>query len=103
VGKDKVGHVTCSELFPCDSYRNTNKHNVCLELLKNGNHESFRELVALIDKQKEDRERAGKDSGHYYDPLLENEDAKLHQLKVYLSAAEDGKRNGQCIANTRYL
>jgi tetratricopeptide (TPR) repeat protein len=78
--------------IPC--YRNTNKHNVCLELLKNGNHESFRELVALIDKQKEDRERAGKDSGHYYDPLLENEDAKLHQLKVYLSAAEDGKRNG---------
>ena len=69
---------------------------MCLELLKDGNHESFRELVALIDSQKEERERAGRDSGRYYDPLLENEAEKLHQLRVYLSAAEDAKRQGQC-------
>ena len=66
-------------------------------MLKEGHHESFREVVSLIECQKEERERLGRDSGFYYDPLLESEEPKLKQLKVYLSAAEDAKLQGQLV------
>lgn len=64
-------------------------------MLREGYHESFRELVGLVDTQKEDRERAGRNSCFYFDPLLENEEQKLDQLRVYLSAAEEARRQGQ--------
>ena len=63
-------------------YRNTYKHNVCVDMLKDGFHESFRELWSLIERQKAEREAAGKESGFYYDPYIEDEEEKLDRFKV---------------------
>lgn len=78
-------------------YRNTYEHNLCLDMLKEGFHQSFRELFNLMEKQKADIGRLGTDSGLSDQPLLENEPAKLDQLKHHLTTAEAAKRRGEKI------
>ena len=78
-------------------YRNTYEHNLCLDMLKEGFHQSFRELFNLMEKQKADIARLGTDSGLSDQPLLENEPAKLDQLKHHLTTAEAAKRRGEKI------
>lgn len=78
-------------------YRNTYEHNLCLDMLKEGFHQSFRELFNLMEKQKADIGRLGTDSVLSDQPLLENEPAKLDQLKHHLTTAEAAKRRGEKI------
>lgn len=76
-------------------YRNTYEHNLCLDMLKEGFHQSFRELFNLMEKQKADIANLGPDSGLSDQPLLEHEPAKLDQLKHHLTTAEAAKRRGK--------
>lgn len=76
-------------------YRNTYKHNLCLDMLQEGFHKSFAELFALIKTQNEERERAGPESILWNQTLLENEPEKLDTLKEYLTKAEKASRRGE--------
>lgn len=73
-------------------YRNTYKHNLCLDMLQDGFHKSYTELFALIKRQNEEREMAGPESVLWNQLLLENEPEKLDTLKTYLSTAEGAFR-----------
>ncbi|XP_031553571.1 tetratricopeptide repeat protein 29-like [Actinia tenebrosa] len=76
-------------------YRNTYEHNLCLDMLKDGYHQSFSELFNLMEQQKQEREKLGPDSGLSDLPLLEDEPDKLDQLKLHLTTAEASKRRGK--------
>eukprot|EP00794_Sanderia_malayensis_P006910 gene6910-7688_t len=72
-------------------YRNSQKHNLCLNMLQEGYHLAFRELFNLIEEQKRllsyepcDREMKVK--------LLEDDPEKLSVLKENLISAEIAKR-----------
>ena len=43
-------------------YRNSYKHNLCIQMLKEGFHKSFEELFSLIEQRKQERLEAGIDS-----------------------------------------
>ncbi|XP_041356982.1 tetratricopeptide repeat protein 29-like [Gigantopelta aegis] len=73
-------------------YRNTYKHNLCLDMLQEGYHMSFRELFALIQQQEEDRIRAGPDSIMWTQVMLHEEYEKLDMLKTHLTNAEAAER-----------
>ena len=75
-------------------YRNTYEHNLCLDMLKDGYHQSFSELFNLMKQQKDDREKLGRDSGVFDQPLLEDEPDKLDQLKHHLTTSEAARRRG---------
>lgn len=64
-------------------------------MLKEGFHQSFRELFNLMEKQKEETASLGPDSGLSDQPLLEDEPEKLDQLKYHLTTAEAAKRRGK--------
>lgn len=64
-------------------------------MLKEGFHQSFRELFNLMEKQKEEIASLGPDSGLSDQPLLEDEPEKLDQLKYHLTTAEAAKRRGK--------
>lgn len=74
------------------SYRNTYKHNLCLDMLQDGFHKSYSELFALIQQQNNERENAGPESVLWNQLLLENEPEKLDTLKAYLTRAEQASR-----------
>jgi len=76
-------------------YRNTFKHNLCLDMLQAGFHRAFSELHMLMTKQRAAREAAGPDSVLWNEPLLENEQEKLESMKFYLMEAEEALRNGE--------
>lgn len=76
------------------AYRNTFKHNLCLDMLQAGFHRAFSELHMLMTKQRAAREAAGPDSVLWNEPLLENEQEKLESMKFYLMEAEEALRNG---------
>lgn len=76
-------------------YRNTYEHNLCLDMLKEGFHQSFQELFNLMEKQKQDIQSLGEDSGLSDQPLLEDEPEKLDQLKHHLTTAEAARRRGK--------
>lgn len=73
-------------------YRNTYKHNLCVDMLKEGYHKSFAELFALIKQQNDIRNHAGPESLTWTMTLLENETDKLDILKKYLTQAESALR-----------
>ncbi|XP_066286220.1 tetratricopeptide repeat protein 29-like [Branchiostoma lanceolatum] len=75
-------------------YRNSYKHNLCLEMLREGFHKSFTELFQLMKKRKDEREEAGQDSLLWQEPLLEDQPEKLDQIKHYLTRGEAARRMG---------
>lgn len=75
-------------------YRNTYKHNLCVDMLQNGFHLSFCELFALIRKQEESRQQAGPESLAWSMTLLKDEHEKLDVLKQHLTRAETAQRKG---------
>ena len=83
------------QMFWFNRYRNTYEHNLCLDMLKEGFHQSFRELFNLMEKQKADIASLGPDSGLSDQALLEDEPEKLDQLKHHLTTAEAAKRRGE--------
>ncbi|KAK2563254.1 Tetratricopeptide repeat protein 29, partial [Acropora cervicornis] len=86
---------TSADKIDTSRYRNTYEHNLCLDMLKEGFHQSFRELFNLMEKQKEEIASLGPDSGLSDQPLLEDEPEKLDQLKYHLTTAEAAKRRGK--------
>ncbi|XP_060603184.1 tetratricopeptide repeat protein 29-like isoform X2 [Ruditapes philippinarum] len=76
------------------AYRNTYKHNLCVDMLQNGFHLSFCELFALIKRQEDTRVQAGPESLLWSMTLLEDQHDKLDVLKLHLTRAETAQRNG---------
>lgn len=76
------------------AYRNTYKHNLCVDMLQEGFHKSFCELFALIKQQEDDRLAAGPESLMWTMVLLKDEHEKLDMLKVHLTRAETAARKG---------
>lgn len=66
-------------------------------MLKEGFHQSFQELFNLMEKQKQDIQSLGADSGLSDQPLLEDEPEKLDQLKHHLTTAEAARRRGESV------
>jgi len=64
-------------------------------MLKEGFHQSFQELFNLMEKQKQEMQSLGADSGLSDQPLLEDEPEKLDQLKHHLTTAEAAGRRGE--------
>jgi hypothetical protein len=61
-------------------------------MLRQGYHQSFRELCAILAWQKKDRDRLGGEHPLYRRPLLDAESDKLRFLCVYLNKAEEAER-----------
>lgn len=76
------------------SYRNSKSHNLCVQLLEDGYHESFVELFQLFQYQRKRRDEAEPGSLLSMEPLVENDSLKLDHLRTYLTASEYSKRIG---------
>lgn len=76
------------------SYRNSYKHNLCLDMLQEGYHRSFDELFALIKQQEEERQQQGPESLMWSMTLLKDQHEKLDMLKRHLTLAEKAYRAG---------
>ena len=83
----------------CNSYRNSLKHNLCVEMLENGFHQSFAELFNLLEQQQLEREAAPVGTGPHLLPVIEEDGTKLDQMKHYLTAAESSRRLGEWFSN----
>uniref|UniRef100_A0A663NE88 Tetratricopeptide repeat protein 29 n=1 Tax=Athene cunicularia TaxID=194338 RepID=A0A663NE88_ATHCN len=81
-------------LFLIPSNRNSYKKNICIDMLRQGYHESFSELFALIQKWNALREAAGPGSAIWQQKSLEEQPDKLHQLCHFLTRAEAAQRAG---------
>ena len=75
-------------------FRNSYKHNLCLDMLTEGFHLSFCELVNLIRQQMEKREAAGPESFLWTKPVLQDQIEKLDVMKLHLTEAEAANRVG---------
>lgn len=75
-------------------YRNSYKHNLCLDMLQDGYHKSFSELFALIKQQEEERQRQGAESLMWTMVMLKDQHDKLDMLKQHLCKAEEAERKG---------
>lgn len=86
------------------AYRNTYKHNLCVDMLQNGFHLSFCELFALIKQQEDSRSQAGPESLMWNMTLLKDQHEKLDMLKLHLTRAESAQRKGdfQEVYRARY-
>ncbi|XP_040438269.1 tetratricopeptide repeat protein 29 [Falco naumanni] len=74
--------------------RNTYKKNICIDMLRQGYHESFSELFTLIQKWNALREAAGPGSAIWQQKSLEEQPDKLDQLYHFLTRAEAAQRAG---------
>ncbi|GFN94233.1 tetratricopeptide repeat protein 29 [Plakobranchus ocellatus] len=75
-------------------FRNSYKHNLCLDMLTEGYHLSFCEMVNLIRQQMDRREAAGPESFLWQKPVLKDQTEKLDLMKTYLTQAEAASRKG---------
>ncbi|XP_043918177.1 tetratricopeptide repeat protein 29 isoform X2 [Protopterus annectens] len=75
-------------------YRNSHKHNICIDMLREGYHKSFTELFALIQKWNALREAGGPGSAIWQQRPLEDQPDKLDQLQHFLTRAEATQRAG---------
>eukprot|EP00795_Rhopilema_esculentum_P000833 gene833-10575_t len=76
-------------------YRNSYKHNLCLDMLQDGFHKAFCELFELLNRQKEILSQEQFDASEVNVVLLEDEPEKLDTLKENLIAAESARRRGR--------
>ncbi|KAL8617141.1 hypothetical protein ACOMHN_014311 [Nucella lapillus] len=79
-------------------FRNNYKHSLCLDMLKDGFHLSFKELFNLIQQQLQEREAAGPESLMWTQTMLEDKHKELDNLKNYLTLAEAAQRKGDYMA-----
>ncbi|XP_052353984.1 tetratricopeptide repeat protein 29 isoform X1 [Oncorhynchus keta] len=75
-------------------FRNSVRQNACVEMLRGGFHRSFSELFSLLQRWKEIRLAAGPGSAIWQHKSLEEQPAKLHTLRQYLTKAETALRAG---------
>ena len=80
-------------------YRNSYKHNLCLDMLQDGFHKAFCELFALLSNQKEMSLKNKREFSDMNIVLLEDDPEKLDTLKEHLIAAETAKRRGKFFVN----
>ncbi|KAK2189244.1 hypothetical protein NP493_112g01025 [Ridgeia piscesae] len=78
-------------LAKVETYRiqNTFKHNLCLDILQGGYHESFSQIFNLMQLQQLVRLQAGPESVLWTKKLLHDEPEKLTVMKEWLTRAED--------------
>ncbi|XP_057242587.1 tetratricopeptide repeat protein 29-like, partial [Malurus melanocephalus] len=74
------------------AYRNSYKKNICIDMLRQGYHKSFSELLTLIQKWNAFREAAGPGSAIWHEKSLEEQPDKLDQLYHFLTRAEAAQR-----------
>ncbi|XP_052353985.1 tetratricopeptide repeat protein 29 isoform X2 [Oncorhynchus keta] len=79
---------------PWSRFRNSVRQNACVEMLRGGFHRSFSELFSLLQRWKEIRLAAGPGSAIWQHKSLEEQPAKLHTLRQYLTKAETALRAG---------
>uniref|UniRef100_A0A663E189 Tetratricopeptide repeat protein 29 n=1 Tax=Aquila chrysaetos chrysaetos TaxID=223781 RepID=A0A663E189_AQUCH len=82
-------------IFLIPSNRNSYKKNICIDMLRQGYHESFSELFTLIQKWNALREAAGPGSAIWQQKSLEEQPDKLDQLYHFLTRAEAAQRAGR--------
>ncbi|XP_064420532.1 tetratricopeptide repeat protein 29 [Latimeria chalumnae] len=75
-------------------YRSSHKHNICVDMLREGYHKSFSELFALIQKWNASREAAGPGTDIWQEKSLEEQPDKLDQLYHFLTKTEAAQRAG---------
>ncbi|UJR09544.1 hypothetical protein I4U23_013781 [Adineta vaga] len=71
------------------------QRQLSMDMLRQGYHQSFRELFSILTWQKHDRERLGSEHPLYRQPLLDEESDKLRFLCIYLTKAEEADRRHQ--------
>uniref|UniRef100_UPI00398EE6E6 tetratricopeptide repeat protein 29 isoform X2 n=1 Tax=Pristiophorus japonicus TaxID=55135 RepID=UPI00398EE6E6 len=79
---------------PTYSYRNSYKHNICLDMLRQGYHKSFTEFTTLILNWNALREAAGPGSDIWMEKPLDKQHDKLDHLQYFLIRAEAAHRAG---------
>ena len=99
-GKGGQEHRGVIHLDPA-SYRHSKSHNLCVQLLEDGYHESFGELFQLFQLQRGRREGAEPGSAMATEPLVEEDSLKLDQLRTYLTSAEASRRIGEGMGGVR--
>ena len=87
----------------CDRYRSSLHRQLAVDMLRQGYHNSFRELCDILVWQKEDRERLGTEHPLHRQPLLNEEPDKLRFLCIYLSKAEEAERKCMFLVFLRKL
>ncbi|XP_067824149.1 tetratricopeptide repeat protein 29 [Heptranchias perlo] len=75
-------------------YRNSYKHNICLDMLRQGYHKSFSEFTTLILNWNALREAAGPGSDIWMEKPLDKQHDKLDHLQYFLIRAEGAHRAG---------
>ncbi|XP_037537520.1 tetratricopeptide repeat protein 29, partial [Nematolebias whitei] len=75
-------------------FRNSPKQFVCVELLQEGNHKTFSELVALLRSDRDQRAEAEPGSARLQVPPLEEQRDKLEAIRLHLGRAEQAERTG---------
>jgi hypothetical protein len=75
--------------------RNTYKRELCIAMLKDGFHNSFRELDLILKLQVNERHRVGAEHPVWERPLLHQEDFKLEYLCRKLKQAETAQRKSE--------
>ncbi|KAJ8383185.1 hypothetical protein SKAU_G00039630 [Synaphobranchus kaupii] len=76
-------------------FRNSHKHNLCVEMLRQGYHRSFSELLALIHRWNATRAAAEHGASIWQQQPLEEQHHKLDQLQHLLTRAETAQRAGR--------
>jgi hypothetical protein len=75
--------------------KNSFKKQLCIEMLCQGFHKSFREIDLILKLQIDDRHRLGSEHPVWDRPLLDNENTKLEYLGQKLNKAEMAERLGK--------
>ncbi|CAF1581125.1 unnamed protein product [Rotaria sp. Silwood1] len=78
-----------------EKYRNSLQRQLSIDMLRQGNHQSFRELCTVLEWQRKDREKLGNEHPHYRRPLLDGEPDKLRFLCTHFNIIEDAERRKQ--------
>ncbi|XP_069782483.1 tetratricopeptide repeat protein 29 isoform X3 [Narcine bancroftii] len=77
-----------------NDYRNSYKHRICLDMLRQGYHKSFSEFSTLILHWNDARETAGPGTDIWMEEPLDKQPSKLDQLQYFLTRAEAAQRAG---------
>lgn len=78
-----------------EKFKNSFKKQICIEMLRQGFHKSFREIDFILKLQIEDRHRVGPEHPVWDRPLLDQEPNKLEYLSKKLNKAETAESFGK--------
>ncbi|XP_063049719.1 tetratricopeptide repeat protein 29-like, partial [Engraulis encrasicolus] len=73
-------------------WRNSQRQNVCVAMLRQGFHLSFQELLSVLQRFEETRQAGGPDNALWYLPPLQEQPHKLLTLQTHLTCAETAFR-----------